>query len=273
MSVGVDKVKDMAKRLGITSSLQSVAGLTLGISSVTPLEMSSAYATIANGGTYYDPECILKITDRNGNVIVDNSDPTGTRVISEEVAAATIKVMEGVVNNGTGTDAKLANGQEAAGKTGTTETEQDSWFCGITPQMSVAIWLGERADNYSDAKSVYVTATSVFADFMNKVLEGQKIEKFITADDPDYDESYFDADYHIGTSGSWVYSSKDYASGSSTNSSGSNGSSSSSSSTSANDSARSYDDAMSNTYDDADYRDAGSDDGLSQTMTSVSGTG
>lgn len=209
MSVGVDKVKDMAKRLGITSSLQSVAGLTLGISSVTPLEMSSAYATIANGGTYYAPECIIKITDRNGNVIVDNSNPTGERVISEEVAAATVDVMESVVNYGTGTEAKLSNGQVAAGKTGTTETEQDSWFCGITPQMSVAIWLGERAANYSEAKSVYSTATSVFSDFMNQILKGQKTEDFPEADEPDYDEDYFDAKYHIGSSGSWTYSDMD----------------------------------------------------------------
>jgi penicillin-binding protein 1A len=273
MSVGVDKVKDMAKRLGITSSLQSVAGLTLGISSVTPLEMSSAYATIANGGTYYSPECILKITDRNGNVIVDNSEPTGTRVISEEVAAATIKVMESVVNYGTGTDAKLSNGQAAAGKTGTTETEQDSWFCGITPQMSVAIWLGERADNYSDAKSVYVTATSVFSDFMNQILKGQKTEDFITAADPDYDETYFDAKYHIGTSGSWEYSEQDYAGGSSSYYSSSSSSSSSASSTYSTDSERSYGDALGSTYDDSDYSDSGPSGGLAQTMTSVSGTG
>jgi hypothetical protein len=139
--------------------------------------------------------------------------------------------------------------------------------------MSVAIWLGERADNYSDAKSVYVTATSVFSDFMNQILKGQKTEDFITAADPDYDETYFDAKYHIGTSGSWEYSEQDYAGGSSSYYSSSSSSSSSASSTYSTDSERSYGDALGSTYDDSDYSDSGPSGGLAQTMTSVSGTG
>ena len=173
LSVGVDKVIDMARRLGIDSDLPAISGLTLGVASVTPLEMSEAYATLANGGTHYEPECIEQILDRKGNVIVDNTNPVGERVVSPEVAHATVEVMKGVVTGGTGTAARLSNGQEAAGKTGTTEYEQDSWFCGITPQYSVAIWLGERAENYVDAKPIYNTdATSTFSDFLNRVLAG-----------------------------------------------------------------------------------------------------
>lgn len=208
MSVGVDKVIDVAKRMGITSDMQHVAGLTLGIASLTPLEMADAYATIANGGIHYDPECIIKITDRNGNVIVDNSNPEGERVLSEEVACAAIPVMEGVVTSGTGTEARLANGQPAAGKTGTTEEEKDSWFVGITPQMSVAIWLGQRADNYADAAPIFQTATSVFADFMNMVLEGQPVVEFPTADAPEYDKDFKDEKNHIGK-GTWVGNTED----------------------------------------------------------------
>lgn len=78
LSVGVDKVIEMAHAMGITSDLPAVAGLTLGIGSVTPLEMADAYATVANGGVHYDPECIISIEDKNGNVIVDNTDPTAS---------------------------------------------------------------------------------------------------------------------------------------------------------------------------------------------------
>ena len=161
--------------------------------------MSEAYATLANGGTHYEPECIEQILDRKGNVIVDNTNPTGERVVSPEVAHATVEVMKGVVTSGTGTAARLSNGQEAAGKTGTTEYEQDSWFCGITPQYSVAIWLGERAENYVDAKPIYTTdATSTFSDFLNRVLANASIEKFPDAEDPTYNKSFKDEKNHIG---------------------------------------------------------------------------
>lgn len=208
LSLGVDKVIDEAQKLGITSDLPNVAGLTLGIASVTPLEMAQAYAVVANGGTLYEAECIERVVDRNGNVMVDNSNPTGERVLSQEVSAAAVDVMKRVVTgtNGTGTQARLANGQETAGKTGTTESEQDSWFCGITPQYSVALWLGERTENYTDASPVYGTVTSVFSSFLNKVLADQPVEKFPTASKPSY-KTYKDEKYDIGvvsaSSGNW----------------------------------------------------------------------
>lgn len=208
MSVGVDKVIETAHKLGIKSDLQEVAGLTLGISSVTPLEMSSAYATIANGGTYYSPECVVEIKDSKGNVIVDNSNPEGNRVISEEVAVAAIEVMQGVIENGTGRAAQLASDQPVAGKTGTTDTNKDSWFVGITPQLSVAIWLGDRADSYEKARSVRTTAAGAFPAFMNAYLKGKEIRQFPEADEPDYDEDYRDEKNHIGK-GYWGSSSKD----------------------------------------------------------------
>lgn len=202
LSIGVDKVKDMAQRLGITSNIQDVAGITLGIDSVTPLEMADAYATIANGGTHYDPECIISITDRSGNVVFDNAHPEGERVISEEIAYATTQVMEGVITEGTGTAARLATAQPVAGKTGTTETVQDSWFVGFTPYISVAVWVGDPADSYEKARRVPVTAASAFADFMNRYHDGKEIRDFPVADEPDYDESYTDIKNHIG-SGGW----------------------------------------------------------------------
>ena len=86
----------------------------------------------------------------------------------------------------------------AAGKTGTTDDQKDSWFCGITPQYSVAIWLGERAEYYADAHPVYATAASAFADFLNVVLADQPLEDFPDADEPEYLDKYVDEENHIG---------------------------------------------------------------------------
>jgi len=197
LSVGVDKVIETAKSMGITSDLPSVAGLTLGIASVTPLQMAEAYATVANGGVHYEAECIVKIEDRNGNVIVDNSDPQGERVFTKEQARAAIDCLEVVIDDGTGKAARPSNGQEAGGKTGTTDDRKDAWFCGITPQYSVAIWLGDRSD-YAKAKWVSETAASVFADFIDRVISSDKIEKFFEAKKPEYKKDYRDEENHIG---------------------------------------------------------------------------
>lgn len=197
MSVGVDKVIETARAMGISSDMPSVAGLTLGIGSVTPLEMAEAYATVANGGVHYDAECIVKIEDRNGNVIVDNTDPQGERVFSKEIARAAIDCLEEVVNEGTGKAAKPADGQEVGGKTGTTDDRKDSWFCGICPQYSVAIWLGDRSD-YSKAKRTDESAASVFADFIDRVIPSTQTEKFFEAEKPEYKRDYRDEENHIG---------------------------------------------------------------------------
>ncbi len=198
LALGPSKVAEMAHKLGITSTLENVGSLTLGTSLVTPLEMADAYATLANGGTHYDPECITRIVDRTGKVIVDNEHPEGERVISEEVAHATVEVMKGVVTSGTGRAARLSSGQVAAGKTGTADLYKDNWFCGITPQLSVAIWLGDRSD-ITVAKSIPggITAASVFARFLDTVLEGQPHEEFPTAGKPVYTK-YTNAEYNIG---------------------------------------------------------------------------
>lgn len=203
MSVGVENVRDVARRMGITSNIQNVAGITLGIDSITPLEMADAYATLANGGTHYDPECIISVTDRNGRVIVDNSDPEGERVLSPEVAAAAVEGLEGVMN-GSGAAARLSSAQPAGGKTGTTDDKKDSWFVGITPQLSVAIWLGDRADTYDEAQVIpsYASAASTFAYFMDRVMEWSEIEQFPTADEPEYIKNYRDSKNHIGGDGS-----------------------------------------------------------------------
>lgn len=169
------KVAEMATRLGVETPLSGFQSITLGAEAVTVKDMAQAYATIASGGIKHEGVVIEKITDANDKVIF-TADTTGTRVISEEVANAAEKVMEGVITSGTGTAATLANGQTAAGKTGTSENWHDSYFCGITPQYSVAIWLGSR--NERQMSSSY-TATSVFKWFLDPLLANTKATDFV----------------------------------------------------------------------------------------------
>ncbi len=200
------KVIEVARRMGVTSDLPDVPTLTLGVASMTPLQMASAYACIANGGTYYKPECIKKITDANGKVLVDNTNPVGTKAMSAEVAHAATEAMEEVVKSGTGVAARPSV-QTAAGKTGTTEDFKDSWWIGITPQISAAFWMGDLTANYSDARSCYSSVESAFATFVNAYLAGQKNVDFPETDDPPYIANFSDSENHIGSYG---YSSYNY---------------------------------------------------------------
>ncbi len=200
------KVAEVAKRMGITTTLDVVPSMTLGSNGVTTLEMANAYATIANGGTRHEAQAIEMILDRNGKVFYQ-ADTTGERALTPEIAYAATQVMEGVITSGTGTEARLSSGQVAAGKTGTSENWRDSYFCGITPQISVAIWVGARAERQMPAS---VTATSVFSDFVGTVLKGQPLKDFPTAATPTF-KTYVNEKLQIGT-GSVSTEKKDTAS-------------------------------------------------------------
>ena len=136
--VGPSNVIANAKKLGITTLVEdgspnddnlasaALGGLTKG---VTPLEMAAAYGAFANKGVYIKPTAIVKILDRNGNVLEDNSsDVQKTQVMSEKTAYEMTSMLEGVIARGTGTAASI--GRPAAGKTGTTDDNHDAWFIG-----------------------------------------------------------------------------------------------------------------------------------------------
>ena len=205
-SVTPAKVIEVARRMGITSDLPEVPTLTLGVASITPLQMSTAFACIANGGTYYEPECIVKITDSTNKVLVDNSNPVGTRAMSAETAYAATEAMKTVLSgSGTGTDARPSY-QTAAGKSGTTDDYKDAWWVGITPQVSVAFWMGDLTSNYSDARACYSTTQSAFRVFVDRYLSGQSNVEFPKADNPPYISGFYDSENHIGSYWSSGYS-------------------------------------------------------------------
>ena len=153
--VGTKNIIANAKKMGITTLdakddnlAMALGGLTKG---VTPLEMASAYGTFANKGVHVKPTAIVKILDRNGNVLEDAStlekEETKTRVMSEREAYEMTTMLEGVIDHGTGTAAAI--GRPADGKTGTTDDNKDAWFVGYTPDIVTAVWIGDDTGSHS----------------------------------------------------------------------------------------------------------------------------
>ncbi|MDE7320657.1 MAG: PBP1A family penicillin-binding protein, partial [Lachnospiraceae bacterium] len=124
----------------------ALGGLTNGVSN---LELTAAYAAIANKGTYIKPRLYTKVVDNDGNVILDNQ-PETTQVISEQNAWLLVDCMKDVVNGagGTGSKARIS-GMTTAGKTGTTSKNVDVWFEGMTPYYTAGIWVGYDNSGYN----------------------------------------------------------------------------------------------------------------------------
>lgn len=144
LDVGPENIVAMARKLGIrTSPLQAVPSLALGTIGVTPLEMASAYATIAAGGVYSKPMAITKVVLPNGKTDTSASwgKPQRERVIPDWVASTVTQVLEQNMLYGTGTGAHVSNHTDA-GKSGTTDNYADAWFNGYTPRLQVAVWIG-----------------------------------------------------------------------------------------------------------------------------------
>ncbi len=137
------KVRIYAEKMGIKSRLHLVPSIVLGTSEVTPLELTSAYATLANKGIYNEPFSILKIEDKDG-ILIDNFTPVSHETLSEATAYIMTNMLESVINEGTGIRTRVIHNfhRPAAGKTGTTQDYSDAWFIGYTPQLAAGVWVG-----------------------------------------------------------------------------------------------------------------------------------
>jgi 1A family penicillin-binding protein len=139
------RVIDTAYKMGISSHIEPNLSIALGAVSVSPLEMASAICTLPNGGKSVEARAIKMVRDAQGNVLEDNTAPVTQTVMPPQVAFAMTEMLENAVNAGTGYNARL-EGRDAAGKTGTTDSHRDAWFCGFTPQLVAAVWVGNDDD-------------------------------------------------------------------------------------------------------------------------------
>lgn len=196
-AIGNDRVIDMARRLGITADLPDVSSLTLGVASISPLEMAEAYSTIASGGYHRDPVAITKITNRNGEVVYEHEDAP-EKVVDTGVTQVVTEILEGVVNHrgGTATSAHLSVNQPYAGKTGTTTNTVDLWYCSFTPQYVASVWVGYSQGNTMIRGGSNLNLTIPIARaFFNAVLQGVPREEFPTGNTPSYrDDSVWEVE-------------------------------------------------------------------------------
>ena len=165
--VGPQPVADLARRLGITSEIPEVPSIALGTPDISVYEMVGAYSAFANQGVYTKPVMIERIEDKNGTVLFQFT-PETRDVLSAESAYVTVKLMEGVVQSGSGSrlrDNWRVNRTEykeiitgypyelknpIAGKTGTTQNQSDGWFMGMVPNLVTGVWVGaeDRAAHF-----------------------------------------------------------------------------------------------------------------------------
>jgi penicillin-binding protein 1A len=149
LDLGPEKVAAMAHRLGVRSNLKTregvyVPSLGLGSAGISPLDMASAYATLAAGGMYSEPMAIRKVILPDGTEDKDAGwgVPRRTRAVADWVADEVTEILEDNMDEGTGTGAGIFFDRPAAGKTGTTDDHTDAWFCGYTPTLSTTVWMG-----------------------------------------------------------------------------------------------------------------------------------
>ena len=146
----------------------ALGGLTNGVSN---LELTAAYAGIANGGAYNSPKMYSKVVDNDGNVILDNTTSEPTQVISEQNAWLLIDCMKDVVTGagGTSSAAKISN-MTTAGKSGTTSENRDVWFVGMSPYYTAGIWVGYDNNGYKHELSSKAGETSFHKKLWSKVM-------------------------------------------------------------------------------------------------------
>jgi len=185
-NVGLKKVADMARRLGVGTDpghlLDEVPAMVIGSEEATPLQMASAYTTLAADGVRHVPTFIDKVLDRKGKEVLKVNDD-GKRVLSSEVSRVTVQMLKGVVTSGTGTQAQLPR-REVAGKTGTTDDYSNAWFVGFTPQLATAVWMGSPSGNVPmrDVGGIRVFGgtypAKMWHDFMAGALDGAPVLRF-----------------------------------------------------------------------------------------------
>ena len=139
MEVGPASAMGLARRMGVASPLDPYPAAVLGTNDVTPLDMASAYSTLAARGVHVPPVLITRVTKADGAVLYQHQHHED-RVLPESVVDAEVPVLEQVVRRGTGVNARI--GRPVAGKTGTSERWNDAWFVGFTPELVTSVWVG-----------------------------------------------------------------------------------------------------------------------------------
>jgi penicillin-binding protein 1A len=173
------KIGSFAEKMGIKTKLGLVPSIALGTSVVTPLELTNAFATLANRGIYNEPISILRIEDKERGLL-ENFTSNTSEAIPEETAYIVTNMLQTAIDRGTGQAARgRFNFQRpAAGKTGTTQDFTDAWYIGYTPQIAAGVWVGfddQRVSFTGEYGQGARAALPIWAIFMHDVYEQLKL--------------------------------------------------------------------------------------------------
>jgi penicillin-binding protein 1A len=175
-------VVEFVRKMGIDSSkMDPVPSICLGVTDISPFDMAGAFSTFANKGYWIEPTYITRIEDKNGNIIAEFSPTKIKQIMTEEKAYVMTQLLEGVVKRGTGQRLKYRYDVEGwvGGKTGTTQSNSDGWFMGVTQDLVCATWVG------CDSRKVRFRSTAlgqganaalpIFAYFIKKAHDDKKL--------------------------------------------------------------------------------------------------
>lgn len=173
-----------AHQMGITTKLDAVDAIALGSSGVIPIELTAAYGAFANRGVHCEPFSIIRISNRDGDVLYEQTLQRKV-ALSEETAYIVTDMLKSVMIDGTGISAKYKYGfrRPAAGKTGTTNDYTDAWFVGFTPQLVAGVWVGldDPAISLGEGESGARAALPIWATFMKATYDtlGWEVADFV----------------------------------------------------------------------------------------------
>jgi penicillin-binding protein 1A len=163
-----EKAAWYARKFGFTTKINPFDAIILGVDVVYPIELVSAYTVFANKGILTEPVAILKVEDKNGNVIYE-AEPNSKEVLTEATAYLMTNLLQSVITEGTGISTRAYNfTRPCAGKTGTTNDYRNAWFVGFTPQIAAGVWVGmdDQTISLGEGRSGATTALPIWAPFM-----------------------------------------------------------------------------------------------------------
>ncbi|MFS2318201.1 transglycosylase domain-containing protein [Maricaulis sp. D1M11] len=166
--IGIPAVIDMGRRMGIRSDLPNLPALALGAGEVNLLELTGAYATIANEGERQRPYLVLSVSNSLGDELYRHSETAPVRAMSVETAHAMSTMMQDVILSGTGRRAALSD-RQVAGKTGTSQSFRDAWFIGFTADYTAGVWVGNDDDSPMNEVTGGGLPARIWQDYMTRI--------------------------------------------------------------------------------------------------------
>jgi penicillin-binding protein 1A len=176
--VGFSTIADMARRFGITSQISTYPSMVLGTSDVRLLDMTRAFASVANKGVAVTPYGIRRVVTADGRMLYQHDGDEERVLVAPWVAAEMTDLLQSAVLSGTGRAAQI--GRPVAGKTGTTSSNKDGWFIGFSSGLTTGVWMGRDDARRVGGLQGGTAPARAFHDFMTVAVARRPVEQFET---------------------------------------------------------------------------------------------